>query len=86
VLSIVNWANETQMKALERKHDLMYNISRDFCEPALGCTIEQYNRGTVFSTFTLAKPTEPDGCPANDAWAQWPGYPKCLGLGDTFGE
>jgi hypothetical protein len=37
----------------------------------------------VFSTFTLAKPAE--GTPANDAWAQWPGYPKCLVLGDTFG-
>ena len=54
------------MRALQRKHDLMYNVSIDFCDPAQGCTIEQYNRGTVFSTFTLAKPTE--GNPANDAY------------------
>lgn len=79
----VDWSNETQNRALERKHDLMYNVSRDFCNPSLGCTIEQYNRGTVFSTLTLAKPAE--GNPANEEWAQWPGYPKCRGLGDTFG-
>ena len=68
---------------LHASADLMFNISREFCDPNLGCTIEQYNRGTVTSTFTLAKPAE--GMPANDAWSQWPGYPKCLGLGDTFG-
>ena len=79
----VDWSNETQNRALERKHDLMYNVSRNFCDPSLGCTIEQYNRGTVFSTLTLAKPAE--GNPANEEWAQWPGYPKCRGLGDTFG-
>ena len=69
----VDWSNETQNRALERKHDLMYNVSREFCDPSLGCTIEQYNRGTVFSTLTLAKPAE--GNPANEEWAQWPGYP-----------
>ena len=58
-------------------------MSRDFCDPGLGCTIEQYNRGNVFSTMTLAKPAE--GNPANEHWASWPGYPKCRGLGDTFG-
>lgn len=79
----IDWSNETEVRALERKHDLMYNVSRLFCDPSLGCTIEQYNRGTVFSTFTLAKPDE--GVPANDHWAQWPGYPQCRGLGDTFG-
>ena len=79
----IDWSNETEVRALERKHDLMYNVSRLFCDPSLDCTIEQYNRGTVFSTFTLAKPDE--GVPANDHWAQWPGYPKCRGLGDTFG-
>ena len=60
----------------------IYNVSREFCDPALGCTIEQYNRGTIAPIFTLGKPAE--GIPADDAWTQWPGYPKCLGLGDTF--
>ena len=23
-------------------------------------------------------------CVADDAWTTWPGYPGCLGLGDTF--
>jgi hypothetical protein len=37
----IDWANEIQMRALERKDDLMYNISKDFSDPTLGCTIEQ---------------------------------------------
>ena len=57
-------------------------VSRAFCDPALGCTVEQYNRGTIAPIFTLAKPAE--GIPADDAWTPWPGYPKCLGLGDNF--
>ena len=79
---LINWANETQLRALERKDDLIYNVSREFCDPALGCTVEQYNRGTIGQEKTLAKPAE--GIPADDAWTPWPGYPACLGLGDTF--
>ena len=78
----INWSNETQLAALQRKHDLMYNVSREFCDAQLGCTVEQYNRGTINPIFTLAKPAE--GIPADDAWTPWPGYPKCRGLGDTF--
>ena len=43
----INWANETQMAALARKDDLIYNVSRDYCDPSTGCTVEQYNRGTI---------------------------------------
>lgn len=78
----INWSNETQMQALQRKDDLVFNTSREFCDPALGCTVEQYNRGTIAPIFTLAKPAE--GIPPDDAWTTWPGYPKCLGRGDTF--
>ena len=79
---LINWSNETQLAALERKDDLIYNVSREFCDPGLGCTIEQYNRGTIAQEKTLAKPAE--GIPADDAWTPWPGYPACRGLGDTF--
>jgi len=79
----IDWSNETELRALERKDDLIYNVSREFCDPALGCTVEQYNRGEITSIFSLAKPAE--GIPADDAWTPWPGYPKCLGRGDTFG-
>jgi hypothetical protein len=78
----ISWNNATQVAALTRKDDLIYNVSREFCDAATGCTIEQYNRGTINQEKTLAKPVE--GIPADDAWTVWPGYPNCSGLGDTF--
>lgn len=62
----INWRNDTQLRALERKDDLIFNASLLVCDPSLGCTVEQYNRGTVAPIFTLAKPAE--GIPADDAW------------------
>lgn len=78
----INWGNETQLRALERKDDLIYNASREYCDAALGCTVEQYNRGTINQEKSLAQPAE--GIPADEAWTPWPGYPACLGMGDTF--
>ena len=37
----INFANATQVEALRRKDNLIYNVSREFCDPAFGCTIEQ---------------------------------------------
>jgi hypothetical protein len=79
---LIDWTNTTQMAALARKVDLIYNASREFCDARAGCTVEQYNRGTINQEKSLAKPAE--GIPADDAWTTWPGYPGCLGLGDTF--
>jgi hypothetical protein len=79
---LINWDNETQLQALARKSDLIYNASREFCDASTGCNVEQYNRGTINQEKTMAKPAE--GIPADDAWTPWPGYPACLGLGDTF--
>ena len=76
----INWQNETQLAALTRKDDLIYNVSHEYCNGS--CTIEQYNRGTINQEKTMAKPAE--GIPADDAWTPWPGYPACRGLGDTF--
>ena len=52
--------------------------TRTVCDPARGCTIEQYNRGTIQRDMTEAKQSFQDG------WGPWPGYPGCLGRGDTF--
>ena len=68
---LINFANATQVEALRRKDNLIYNVSREFCDPAFACTIEQYNRGTIAREATDAKPDE--GIPPDDAWTPWPG-------------
>ena len=67
---LINFANETQVRALQRKDDLMYNVSAEFCPSPL-CTVDQYNRGTIVRDATMAKPDE--GIPPDDAWTPWPG-------------
>ena len=66
------------LPALARKHDLIFNMSLEHCPPP-HCTIEQYNRSTIERDETLAKESSADG------WVPWPGYPGCMGRGDTFG-
>ena len=67
---LINFANQTQVRALQRKDDMMYNVSAEFCPPPL-CTVDQYNRGTIVRDATMAKPDE--GIPPDDAWTPWPG-------------
>eukprot|EP01043_Picozoa_sp_COSAG02_P014827 COSAG02_NODE_618_length_19461_cov_39.117447_4_plen_473_part_00 len=67
---LINTANRTQIDALTRKDQLIYNVSRRYCQLPT-CTIEQYNRGTIVREATLAKPSE--GIPPDDAWTPWPG-------------
>jgi hypothetical protein len=67
---LINFANQTQVRALQHKDDLVYNVSAEFCQPPL-CTVDQYNRGTIVRDATMAKPD--DGIPPDDAWTPWPG-------------
>ena len=73
---LINFGNATQVTALKRKDDLIYNASREYCFPPL-CTVEQYNRGTIAREATLAKPDE--GIPPDDAWTPWVSGPGAAG-------
>ena len=53
----INQNNQTLQVALARKHDLVYNVSREVCLEANNCTVEQYNRGT--QGYQMTVPTCP---------------------------
>jgi hypothetical protein len=68
----IDQSNHTQQVALARKHDLVYNVSREFCPAAGGCVVEQYNRGTQsLGEMTLDHTRIPTG------EMSWPGFPRC---------